>query len=251
MTALVSAELFKLRTIRAPWGIAATLLALASAIVAFNGALLGQPGQPAATPSVLGDLARSPGMLVAAAALLLGLIQSTTEYRHGTAITSRLGHPRVRVLIANKAIATGLAGAVLALAAEVVLLLGCAAILVSRNEPVQPTGHGVPWAVASCVLIGALSGVAGVGLGELLRSPALAVGLAFGWAFVVEGVLPVLLREPHLDRWLPTNAARSALLLGWSTGEGMLNPWLGVSIVVGLAATLLCAGLLRAVRTDP
>jgi hypothetical protein len=251
MTTVVSAELFKLRTIRTPWAVAVTVLLLATAIVAFNGALLDQPGQPAATPSVLGDLARSSGMLVAAAALLLGLIPTTTEYRHGTVITTRLGHPRVGVLIAGKAVAAGLAGAVLALASEVILLLGCTAILINRNEPVQPLSHGVPSAVASCALVGALSGAAGVAIGELLRNGALAVGVVFGWAFVVEGVLPVMLREPDLDRWLPTNAVRSALALGWSTEDGRLHPIAGLSIVVGLAAALLVGGLIRATRTDP
>jgi ABC-2 type transport system permease protein len=251
MTAVVSTELFKLRTIRTPWAIAATVLVLAAAIVAANAALLGDPGQPAATPSVLGDLSRAPGMLVATAALLLGLILSTAEYRHGTAITSRLGNPRVPALFAGKAIAAAAAGVVLALLTEVVLLLGCAAILVSHDAPVQLLRHGVPAAVASCVLIAALYGIAGVAIGELLRNPALAVGGVLGWAFVVEGILPVVLREPQLDRWLPTTATRSALSLGWPTDETMLHPVAGVSIVVGSAAALVCAGLLRAARTDP
>jgi hypothetical protein len=250
VTALVSTELLKLRTIRTPWAVVATVLALAAAIVAANAALLGQPGQPPATPSVLGDLSRAPGMLVAGAALLLGLILSTAEYRHATAITSRLGHPRVAGLVAGKAIAAAIVGAILALLAEAVLLLGCAAILASRNEPVQPFGHGVPAAVASCVLIAALYGVAGVGIGELLRNQALAVGVVLGWAFVVEGVLPVMLHEPQLDRWLPTNATRSALALGWSPDDAMLHPAAGVSIVVGSVAVLVGAGLIRAARTD-
>lgn len=251
MTVLVSAELFKLRTTRTPWAVAAIILALAAAVVALNGALLGQPGQPAVTASVLGELARWPGLLVAAAALLLGLILSTAEYRHGTAITTRLAEPRVSRVVMGKAVAAALTGAVLALLAEAVLLIGGVAILIVRDQPVQPGGHGVPAALASCLVIGALYGVAGVGIGELLRNQALAVGVVLGWAFVVEGVLPVILRQPGLDRWLPTSATRSALALGWPTDEPMLHPVAGVCIVVGLVAVLLSAGLLRSARTDP
>jgi ABC-2 type transport system permease protein len=166
-------------------------------------------------------------------------------------ITTRLGHPRISGLVAGKAVAAALVGAALALVAEVVLVVGGAAILIRADEPVHPLDHGVPAAVASCLLVGSLSGVAGVGIGELLRNPTLAVGVVLGWAFVVEGVLPVVLREPRLTAWLPTGATRSALAAGLSPGEGMLGPWAGLSIVVGVATALLCAGLVRAARTDP
>jgi hypothetical protein len=39
----------------------------------------------------------------------------------------------------------------------------------------------VPGAVGGIVVVAALHGVAGVGVGELLRNPALAVGAVLGW----------------------------------------------------------------------
>ena len=142
-------------------------------------------------------------------------------------------------------------GAILALThvglAVLLVLAGFAVI----SKAFAYGGRTPQFELASGVLIGAVYAVAGVGIGELARNPALAVGVVLGWAFVIEGVLPVVLREPQLDRWLPTNATRSALLLGRSTDEAMLHPLAGVSIVVGLVAALLWAGLLRAARTDP
>ena len=251
MTTVISTELFKLRTTRAPWAVATCLIALAAALLAFIGALVGKPGQPALEPSVLGGLARAPGMLTGGAALLLGLLLSTAEYRHATALTTRLGHPRVPGLVLAKAIAAALAGSVLALAVELVMLGGGAAILAGRDVSVEPLRHGVPAAVASIVMVAALHAVAGVGIGELLRNPTLAVGAVLVWAFLAEGVLPVLLRQPNLDRWLPTGAARSALSLGLTQDSALLIPWAGLSVLAAYAVGLLLAGLGRSVRTDP
>jgi ABC-2 type transport system permease protein len=251
MTTVVSTELFKLRTTRAPWAVATCLVALAAALLAFIGALVGKPGQPALVPSVLGGLARAPGMVAGGAALLLGLLLSTAEYRHATVLTTRLGHPHVPSLVLAKAIAAALAGSALALAVELVMIGGGTAILAGRDVSVEPLRHGVPAAAASVVLVAALLAVAGVGIAELLRSPTLAVGVVFGWVFLVEGVVPVVLSEPHLGRWLPTGAARSVLSLG-STGDGaLLVPWAGLSMLAAYAIGLLLVGLGRSARTDP
>jgi ABC-2 type transport system permease protein len=249
--AAVSAELFKLRTTRGPWVLAATSIALFAAVLAFNAALLGRPGQPPLVPGVLGDLARVPGALTAAAALLLGLLCTTGEYRHHTVLTTRLGQPRVARGLLAKAAAAALAGAALALVTAAMMVSGAAAVLAARDVAVEPWRHGVPAAVAGAALVAALYAVAGVGLGELLRSPALAVGAAAGWAFVVEGVLPVVLRAPGLGHWLPTGAARSALSVGSSAADGLLVPWLGLLLLTAYATGLLLAGYGRAARTDP
>jgi hypothetical protein len=250
-TTAVSAELFKLRTTRAPWAVAVALGALAGAILALNAALLGDPGQPELVPSVLGDLARTTGQLTGGAALLLGLLLTTAEYRHRTALTTRLGQPGVTRLVAAKATAAALAGAGLALAVEVVLVGGGALVLGLRGAAVEPLRHGVPAAVASTVLVASLMAAAGVGVGELVRNQALAIGAVFGWAFLVEGVLPVVLREPHLDRWLPTGAVRSALALGWEHSDGLLAPAAGLALLAAYVMGLLLAGRWRSAVTDP
>jgi ABC-2 type transport system permease protein len=250
MTTVVSTELFKLRTTRAPWVVAIALAALAAAVVALSAALLGRPGQPALEPSVLGDLARAPGRWAGGAALLLGLLLSSAEYRHGTVLTTRLAHPRVPGLVLGKATAAALAGLAVALGVELVMVGGGAVLLAARGIAVEPSQHGVPAAVASIALVAALYAVAGVGIGELLRNPALAVGAVFG-GFLVEGVLPVVLREPGLARWLPNGTTSSALTLGTAHDSALLLPWAGLLMLAAYTAGLLLAGYGRSRTTDP
>jgi ABC-2 type transport system permease protein len=251
MTTVISTELFKLRTTRAPWVVAIALGALTAAALALNAALLGTPGHPALVPSVLGDLARAPGRWAGAAGLLLGLLLSTAEHRHRTVLTTRLGHPRLPSLVLGKATAAAFAGVALALALELIMVGGGAIMLAVRGIAVEPSQHGVPAAVASIALVSALHAIAGVGIGELLRNPALAVGVVFG-AFLVEGVLPVVLREPDLARWLPNGTVGSALTLGWAAHDSaLLVPWAGLLMLATYAIGLLLAGLGRSSLTDP
>lgn len=245
--AAIGAELFKLRTVRAPWVVAAALAGLALAGLGFNAALLGEPGQPALTPEVLGDLARMPGRLAGGAAVLLGLLLATSEYRHHTVLTTRLARPRPASTVFAKAAAAAIAGAVLALAVELAVLAGSAALFAARDVAFEPLEHGVPGAVGGIVVAAALHGVAGVGVGELLRNPALAVGAVLGWALLVEGIVPVLLREPDAARWLPGGAAQAVV----STSAGALAPAAALALLGGYAIALLLGGTARARAMDP
>lgn len=251
MTAVLSAELFKLRTTRGPWVIASVLVGLAAAVIAMNASLAGDPGQPELVPSVLAEFARAPGRLIGGAALLLGLLAATTEYRHATVLTTRLGHPRVPGLLAGKTAAAALAGLALALMVETIMVGGGAILLASRDLAVEPLRHGLPGAVAGVVMVTVLHAIVGVAIGELLRNPALAIGVVFGWVFLVEGVLPVVLREPQLDRWLPTGAVRAALSLGQPQAGGLLSPAAGLALLTAYAIGLWLAALGRSRLSDP
>jgi hypothetical protein len=244
---VIAAELFKLRTVRAPWAVAAVLVGLALAALGFNAALLGEPGQPALIPAVLGDLARMPGRLAGGAALLLGLLLATSEYRHHTVLTTRLARPRPAGTVAAKAVAAAIAGAVLALAVELAVLAGSAALFAARGVAFEPLAHGVPGAVGGIAVAAALHGVAGVGVGELLRNPTLAVGVVLGWALLLEGVVPVLLREPDAGRWLPGGAAQAVV----STSPAAMAPAAALALLGCYALALLAGGLTRARATDP
>ena len=234
----MNTALLKLRTTRAPWAAAGVIVAAAAAVLALNAALLGRPGQPALTPEVLVDLVRAPGRLTGAAALLFGLLLTTSECRHGTALSSRLVQPRTTVRLLGAAVAAAVAGAVLAGIVTVLMLGGSAAILASADLAVEPFRYGTPAAVAALIVTAALHGIAGVGLGELLRNPAAAVGVVLGWIFVVEGIVPVVLRQPDFGRWLPGGAIQSAL-------EPSVG---GVALLAVYAVAVLALGGLRASR---
>jgi len=251
MTAVLSSELFKLRSTRGPWAVALAVIAVASAMFALFATLVGRPGQPALTPASLTELAAAPGLLAGAAALVFGLLLTTVEYRHATVLTTRLGHPRVTSLLVGRTAAAVLAGGALAAAVELIMVGGGAALLASRDFPVELLHHGIPAAVFGVVAVGALLGVIGVAVGELLRSPALAIGAVTGWVFVVEGVLPVVLRNPELARWLPASVARAALTVGQPLAEGALHPAAGLAALAAYATVLWLAGLARSRLVDP
>jgi ABC-2 type transport system permease protein len=124
-------------------------------------------------------------------------------------------------------------------------------LLISRDMAVQPLQHGVPAAILASIVVAGLHAIIGVAIGELLRNPALAIGVVFGWAFLVEGILPVVLREPKLVRWLPTGAVRAALTLGQPATEGLLAPAAGVVLLAAYAIGLWLTALGRSQLTDP
>jgi ABC-2 type transport system permease protein len=250
-TGVVSSELFKLRTLRGPWIIGLAVAAVPVAAIALNFALLGKPGQPELVPDALSGFVRGPGRLVGGAALLLGLLLSTGEYRHRTILTTRLALPRPAPVVLGKATAAVIAGIVLAVLVEVITFGGTAILFPTHDVAFQPLRHAVPAATASVLAVAALHALAGVGIGELARNPALAVGGVLGWAFIVEGALPVLFREPHLERWLPAGATRAALSVGLPHASGDFAPAAGFALLAGYATVLLAAGLARARFTDP
>jgi hypothetical protein len=68
----------------------------------------------------------------------------------------------------------------------------------------------------------ALQGILGVAIGALLRNTAAAVGATLVWAFIIEGILPVVINQPHLTNWLPSGAIRE--ITSSHTPPGQLVP---------------------------
>jgi len=250
-TSTISAELFKLRTIRGPWAAGVAMAALTVAGLAFVASLVGDPGQPTLVPDTLAGFVRAPGRLAGGIALLLGVLLTTGEHRHRTILTTRLAQPAPARLVLAKAAAAAVAGTLVALVAEVITFGGYAVLFAVNDVAFQPLRHGVPATAGSVLAVAILHAVAGVGIGELLRNPAAAVGVVLGWVFIVEAIVPVVLRKPNFDRWLPAGAARSALSVGLPHEAATLVPAAGLALLAGYALVLLVAGLGRAKLSDP
>jgi ABC-2 type transport system permease protein len=248
---IISAELFKLRTVRGPWIAVLVLAALVIAGLVFAAALIGDPGQPVLESGTITEMVRGPGRLIGGVALLLGLLLTTGEYRHGTVLTTRTAQPDPTRTVLGKAAAAAIAGVVVALIMELITLVGAAALYVSHGVAFEPLQHAVPATLGSVIVVAVLHALAGVGIGELLRSPALAVGAVLSWVFMVEGILPSAFGEPGLGRWLPAGVADSALSIGLAHDASQLAPAVGLVVLTGYALGLLVAGAARAQRTDP
>ena len=107
--------------------------------------------------------------------------------------------------------------------------------------------QGVLGAIVAVPLLAALYGVLGAGLGLLLRNTAAAVGLALMWAFVVEGIVPALIHQPGISRWLP-EAAANAVLHGASPAA--LPVGVALAVLAGYAAVLAGVGAALTARRE-
>lgn len=243
MTNLLRAELRKLTTVRSTRAIVAGVF-----VVAVLGILPAWTA-PAATKATFtaDDLVaavRGPAFLVAAAALILGVLATAGEGRHGTMAATLLVAPRRRRLAGAKAIAvTGVAAATAMASVAVTALMGTL-VLESAGVATAAVRGDVVMTGLAVIAIAVAYAVAGVALGLAVRDQTAAIAGALVWITVVENVLPIVFRAPALTRWMPGGAARSVLtavapepdLLAPAAGAALL-----VAVVVGLAVVGITA----------
>jgi ABC-2 type transport system permease protein len=250
MRSLIAAELLKLRSTRSAWIPLAVALAAAVLAVIANTANAGHGGNPPLSPAALPDLLRaSGGQLVDGAVLLAWIVLSAGEFRHRTAVTTFLGQPRRMRVVSAKIAAAALTGAAAGLLAEALSAATSAAVLSAHHLPLHWNQPGVAGAVIAVPLLAALYGVLGASLGLLLRNTAAALGLALMWAFVIEGILPVLIHAPGVVRWLP-EASANAVLRGASATTTTLPAAAALAVLAGYVVVLATGGALVTTRRE-
>ena len=174
MKHLLSGELLKLRTTRSPFVAAAVAGAFAALVAVLATAEPQRFGVAPLTAASLTDLLRAPGHVVAAAALVVGILAGAGEHSHRTVVTSRLAEPDPTRGLAAKVVASAIVGAVIGAIAEGIALgVGVAGLRLNdvALTPFEPANAG---AVATVVLAAAVSAALGTGLGSLVRSTAAA-----------------------------------------------------------------------------
>ncbi|HEY3090482.1 MAG TPA: hypothetical protein VGJ59_20720 [Jatrophihabitantaceae bacterium] len=77
-------------------------------------------------------------------------------------------------------------------------------------------------------------GLLGVAVGALLRNTTAAVGATLVWASIVEGIVPAVTNQPHLDNWLPSGAIRE--VASSHTAPGPLVPIAAAALLLAYAA---------------
>jgi ABC-type transport system involved in multi-copper enzyme maturation permease subunit len=204
------------------------------------------------------------GLLVGSVVLIvLATLFVTSEYRRGLIRTTLAATPKRGRVLGAKAIVIGAVGfATGALAAAVAVPVGDH-ILTGNGVYVFPAGVGtVARVVVGCGLVTALTAVAVLALGAMLRRGAGAVT-----AGVVVFVLPYLIGAslpPTAETWLfrVTPAAafsvlgvlpRSSLVdypYTFANGYYPLPPWAGLLVLAGYAAVALGAARLVMQRRD-
>jgi ABC-2 type transport system permease protein len=240
---LVAAEWLKLRTTRLLLG--AIPLAVGLSVAAVAGEVVAADGARAleSTDGVRHVLAvTGAGALVV---LIVGIMISAGEHRHGTVADTFLTSPRrQRVIVAKLVVGAGLGlavGAVSSLAS-----IGIAGLLYSVEGATFPVGDAEVWlTLAGALVYTALFAVIGVALGALVRNQVLAIALALTWFAVVEHTLVNLARD--IGRWLPVAAGQAIVR---TPLDDLLSPLAGTAVLVAYAVAVALAGIGATARRD-
>ncbi|MDQ4070519.1 MAG: hypothetical protein M3203_13765 [Actinomycetota bacterium] len=227
----MQAELKKLTTTRAALG----LLAGAVAVTSLSAITTTASADPA---SLAEPLHTQQGFVLASVniglfALILGIRSFTDEFRHGTIAWTLLSvKDRWRVVVA-KAATSAMAAAIIALAAQVVLVALAWFLAEAKGATLGLSGTDVA-SVGGLTAAAAAWAALGVAIGALVRHQVAAVVSGLVWVLVVENLASGLLREA--GRFLPGQAAHA---VANATAAGDLLPvWTALPVLFGYLVLL-------------
>jgi ABC-2 type transport system permease protein len=237
MTALLSSEALKLRTIRLFWIVIAVTVGLSGTIGFAAAKISADTGDPLTLASVAAAPAQASWFL----SIVLAVVASAGEFQHRTIRTTLLASPRRSLVLVAKSLVSSASGALLvALGALTAVAAAWVTNAVLGESPAA--GGGASWShVLGTVAVGAVWSTMAVGIGILTRSIAIAIAAVLLWRFVGEGVLPVVVGVDEIMHWTPTSLADSITGIGSTS----VTPWAaGFALaaytvaVCGLAAVL-------------
>jgi ABC-2 type transport system permease protein len=187
---LVSAELLKLRTTRTAFWFLVAIVLLTLAVDAANFATTDFHGEEDLETALNG------AGIAAALIMILGIVGTTGEYRHGTITSALLATPERRRVVAAKLVAYLISGVVLALAAIVVTFAVGIPWLSARDAPLdQLEAADYLGLVAGGTAVAGLSGAIGVAIGAIVRNQVAAVVGTLVYLFILEPVAGLVSSE--------------------------------------------------------
>ena len=246
MTALVRAELLKVRTTRGWWAYLAVIVLLVGLAVA---------GDVGSNSESRGFLDFQVGLVEAAGfgavlAIILGITMVTTEFRHGTVTPTFLAAPsRDRVLASKTA-----AGSIVSFCFGILSLLVVAAValpwLSITGDEIHLLDGEVGTLAAQTLLSAVLWGLMGVAIGSAVHSQVAALVGTLVWIFIGETLLWGLFALIDIDgaiAYLPFRALDGADGTG---GEDILSYWPALGVSLGWIALIGAAGIWRTRSRD-
>ena len=150
-------------------------------------------------------------------------------------------------MVAAKLAATGLAGLVTGALASTLALAVALPWLAAEDVPFSLVSDELVLVAGGTLVATALYGVAGVGVGALVRNQLAAVAISLGWMLVAENLLITLL--PEVGRWLPLGAA-AALVRAAPPEGGLLPMWGGGLLLAAYGLAFALAGTRFVLRRD-
>lgn len=244
MRSLLAGELLKLRTTRTFVALVASALALSLLVVVLT-ALLQDDWRSGDASSLF--FADFTGLFI----LLLGVLGMAGEWRHRTITGTVLAAPDRLRLLAAKTLAYAAAGMLLSLIVTLTIMVVGTIILSVRGIETAPLGDLVD-VVWRNLLVAALIGALGVGIGGLIRNQVVVIVGVLFVAFVLEPALFGL--EPDVARFGPTQGAPAGIIeldpFGDPDGDGLLTPLAAVAVMLGWIGAFFAASAVRLRRGD-
>jgi ABC-2 type transport system permease protein len=187
-------------------------------------------------------------------ALIVGLVVSTGEFRHGTITPTLLSTPsRTRVVI-SKGIAAILFGVTMVAIAEALVAAELAALLPFRGIGFALQGGDVVRLLARTLAAAAIWGALGSALGLAFRNQIGTVVGCFVWLFVAEGLINAILRshliKSHAGRFLPLQATGAVFNTGKRNAGELLSRGAGLAVLCGWMALATVLALVLLERRD-
>jgi ABC-2 type transport system permease protein len=230
MTALLSAELLKLRTTRMVFGLLGALLLFVAivtlvAIITTNARDLEADQEGLFASPVLGIVF----------VLVMGVMLLAGEFRHGTITQTLLVTPSRWTVLAAKIVTGALLGLSFAIVAELFALVLGVPLLMAKGVDVS-FDHDATRLVGGTIGAMTIAAMLGVGLGTLIRNQVAAIISVFGWVLLIEPVLNGAMQEKA--KYAPGQAI--AAIVGDS--ENLLSPRAAVALALAYAAALTAVG---------
>ena len=247
MTALVRAELLKVRTTRGWW---AYLIVLVGLVGIGTAAEVGSRSVDERSgldfQLALVDLVGITSLL----AIILGITIVTSEFRHGTITPTLLATPGREGMLAGKAVA-GVIIAIFFAALAFVVIGVVAAVWVSIDGgELQLIDADVAERAVKTVVGVILWLLLGVAIGSVVHSQVAALVGTLVWIFLVETLVVGLLSLVDADgvaEYLPFHALDGADGAG---GDNLLDYWPALAVSCAWIALLGAAGVWRTRRRD-
>ncbi len=242
MSALLQAELLKLRTTRTFFALIGSGLVLSLLLLILNTLLSDDFTEEQVRAAFAGDFT---GIFI----LLLGAMGMAGEWRHRTITSTILAAPDRLKLIAAKAISYAIAGMVVSLVVTASLMLVGTIILSSRDLTTLDfaTLVDIMW---RNLIVAAYFGVIGVAVGAIVRQQVAAIVGLILFPFIVE--LPLFGYVSEVAAYAPINGAPSGIVdVSFDDGpDDLLDPGIAALVMFGWVSVLLAAGALLLRRRD-
>src|SRR4051794_13959207 len=235
MKPLLRSELLKITTLRSFWWTAFGVLAAVPVLIAANIALLDDVHGRLNTAGGIRNVfsSASSGLM-----LIVGIMITAGEFRHGTAASTFLTVPDRGRVVRSKVIVGTLVGLAFAALASVVALAVALPWLDAKHVDLGAHTDDIAIALLGSFAATAIYALVGVGVGVLVRNQTVAIAGSMAWLFIGEPALLALV--PELGRWLP-GAAASALSGSAPPGQNLLPMWSGALLFVAYGVAFAAA----------